>query len=205
MSAILMCRRKSPVFLFLLVLLLCSNCLLVAGQRSKLSTSIRPEKPRWVPRNIITPSPPPTEASANTTSTISDQSDEKDVSPTKSLEIAVTTTTSAEEAAASTPNDSSSATTEQPKNDGQPGERVEEQEKAVTGNEKAPVEVAAPEKEVKQGPVRAEKLRDASKDEKVAVKRDLPFLIQTSPGIQLYTKLFRVVFRSRSVHFRLTL
>lgn len=171
---------------FFLIVLLCANILLVAGQqRGRLSTSVRGDKPRWIPRSI--PATPTIESVGNSsTSSISGQSAdkskvadiEKDVLPaTKSVENAASSST--EDVLplniTTTATTSTTTTTEQPK------------EAKVSVEEVLPLNRTARNGEGEKVVVRAENLKDAaakdSQNEKVPTKRDLPFVIQSSPGI----------------------
>lgn len=156
------------------IVLLCSNIILVEGQRGRLA---RNNMTRWTPRTSTSSTTTPTtttESSNNSTSAITTDKNkvalenEKDVLPTnitlaKEDVIEITTTSSTTTSTIPT-----TTTTEKP-------ERQESEEVVL-------VQAVSPKKE-KDVVVRAENLKEATRGEKVTAKRDLPFLIQSSPGI----------------------
>ena len=191
------------VLVVVVVLLLCSNVLpAVHGQRggsgSRLSTSVRSGKPRWVPRSITTESPV---LNANNASAISannqsvERGDSKEVeedvlpppSTTKSvlevLPAPTTTPTPRIEDVSVSNTGSGSSTTETPPRD-----------LVFVKNSKTSKEddVEAEDRDVEKPQiVRAANIKEATEDEskelllqeKVPAKRDLPFVIQSSPGM----------------------
>lgn len=156
------------------IVLLCSNIILVEGQRGRVA---RNNMTRWTPRTSTSSTTTPTtttESSNNSTSAITTDKNkvapenEKDVLPTnitlaKEDVIEITTTSSTTTSTIPT-----TTTTEKP-------ERQESEEVVL-------VHAVSPKKE-KDVVVRAENLKEATRGEKVTAKRDLPFLIQSSPGI----------------------
>lgn len=193
----IMCRRMFRARGLLCVAVLLSfNILLVTAQRGgRLSTSLRGDKPRWIPRSI-----PASSATANTLTSespaddahnstaisglfglrnkVADRDAEKDVLPTtKSEESAPSDEVAAAEKESTPTTTTSSSAEEEPK---------EEDSKEVV----SVAEASNTADEFKEGIiVRAENLKEATKDsaepedKKVPAKRDLPFAIQSSPGI----------------------
>lgn len=167
--------------LIFLVVLISANLfsVTVVAQRSRLSTSVRGEKARWVPRS--TPRTEPIENS------------EEIVVPTKPLQDTLAPTTTTEEAnkndipATTTPIPPSSTTTVADDSTVdetkalQEVEQFEATKKVVNQVETEPAandDVGSEKKEV-----RSANVQEAAKDEKIATKRDLPFLILSRPGI----------------------
>lgn len=167
--------RSNGVFIVLLFL----TCTLWVGaqqpQRGKLSTTVTRDKPRWIPRSSPSPLPLPQSAnlnisaiSGNSAEESEDTGKEKDVLEPKAVPITrpVSTSTSPDDVSldkdekivstTAEHNKSLNRTSEGNENESVSTEEVVKDDRASTGN---------------------------PENEKVPTKRDLPFVIQSSPGI----------------------
>lgn len=180
--------------LLCVAVLLSYNILLVTAQRGgRLSTSMRGDKPRWIPRSIpassattnsLTSESPADDAHNSTAisglfglrNKVADRDAEKDVLPTTTSEESASSDEVAAAEKESPPITTTSSSAEELK------EKDSEEVVPV-------VEASNTVDESKKGViVRAENLKEATKDsdpedKKVPAKRDLPFVIQSSPGI----------------------
>lgn len=198
---------SSRGLVLLTVLLLCSNILLVSGQRGRLSTSVR--GPRWIPRSSTTSSSnsiSPTTTTTTTTSTTAttaetsnitsaisaqgegDKNDkatdnEKDVLPTN-ITLTKVDEGKVEEKDEKTTKEAPATTTtpEEPK----VAKDLETAATEALNEEVVLVKATSTEKKI----ARAENLKEAKNEvvspvdsEKVTAKRDLPFVIQSRPGM----------------------
>lgn len=136
---------------------------------------------RWTPRtsssSTTTTTPiTTTESSNNSTSAIT--ADKNKVAPEIEKDVLLTNITLAKEDVIEITTTSSTTSSTIPTTT-----TTEEPERQEKESEEVILVQAVTPKKQRDVVVRAENLKEATRDEKVTAKRDLPFLIQSSPGI----------------------
>lgn len=202
---------SSRGLVLLAVLLLCSNILLVSGQRGRLSTSVRGA--RWIPRSSTTSSS--NSISPTTTTTTTTTSTTATTAETSNITSAISAQSEGDKNDKATDNEKDVLPTNITLTKVDEGKEEQEQEKDEKTTKEAPATTTTPEEpkvakdletaatealneevvlveatRTEKKIARAENLKEAKNEvvspvdsEKVTAKRDLPFVIQSRPGM----------------------